>query len=130
MRKEKTTRKYDRLIKLVCPSLRSHNRAFSTNATSAYVRSRTCTRLVCMYYICVRVATTSTNEPVWVFLVILTLRDNTKKLSFFNNGPIKVQHTMNPIQQEQGSESTKNPQLDLAKPTARSNKTNCRVGQQ
>jgi len=47
-----------------------------------------------------------------------------------NNGLIKVQHTRDPIQQEQGSESTKNPQLDLAKPTARSNKTNSRVGQQ
>ena len=47
-----------------------------------------------------------------------------------NNGLIKVQHIRNLIQQEQGSESTKNPQLDLAKSTARSNKTNSRVGQQ
>jgi len=45
-----------------------------------------------------------------------------------NNGPTKVQHTRNPIQQEQGSESTKNPQLDPARPIARSNKTNSWVG--
>jgi len=31
-------------------------------------------------------------------------------------------NTRNPIQQEQGSESNKNPQLDPARPTARSNK--------
>jgi len=45
-----------------------------------------------------------------------------------NNGSTEVQHTRNPIQQEQGSESNKNLHLDPTRPTARSNKTNSWVG--